>query len=369
MNYKFDAVLGQHAIKKLIAHAIEQKRLAHAFLCIGPEGTGKLALALEMAKALLCEAPDTRPCGRCGNCRKLGNITHPNLTVLFPYPKSAKENELTAVRQSIAENPYHIKHGWPTANISIDSIRELKRALGLKSYQGQARLIILVQAQQMTAEATNALLKILEEPPEKTYFLLTVTEPERLLPTVLSRCQQLRFNSLPAQEIAAQLAQRTETDAAARELAARLANGSMRRAYELLEEDVLSVKKQAVELMRAAIKSPSSAAVFAVELTHKHDRVFCREILQALLIWIRDVFLMATLGPAQAKSRIANPDEASTIEKFAVAYPAFDFHRAIAEIETALRMLDRYVQPASVLLVMMNNLRILAARGAAPKAA
>ncbi|MFQ5627380.1 MAG: DNA polymerase III subunit delta' [bacterium] len=359
MHITFEQIFGQAPARKFLGNAFENNRLAHAYLFIGAEGTGKAAMALEFAKALLCTNQEKTPCHKCADCRHIAEIGHPNLTLLFAYPKSAKDEEILAVRRSAVEQPYTMKKPWPNANISIDAIRTLKRDLGLKSHQGRNRVIIILDAHQMTAEATNALLKILEEPPEQTYFVLATDKPDKILQTVLSRCQHLRFNKLGIAEIERGLAQFTQKDERIIRQAARMGNGSLRRALELLDEDMQVLKEAAVEVMRGAFKSPSQSAVFAVELARKYDKARIRQILENLLLWLRDALLITNLEDEHAKKYMTNEDAFETLSKFVARAPQFDFHKAIREIETSINMIDRYVQPALVLTVMLNNLRAL----------
>jgi DNA polymerase-3 subunit delta' len=365
----FEKILGQAHAKKFLGNAFENDRLAHAYLFIGAEGTGKAAMALELAKALLCTHREERPCQACVDCRHVAEVVHPNLRLLFAYPKSAKDDEILAVKKSISEQPYAMKKPWPNAFISIDSIRALKRDLGLKSHQGRSRIIIILDAHHQTAEATNSLLKMLEEPPAQTYFVLTTDKPDQILPTILSRCQHLRFSKLGVAEIEKGLLQFTRQEEALLKQAARLANGSMRRALELLDEDMLALKDQAVEMMRSAYKSPSQSAVFANELAKKHDKAEIRNILENLLLWLRDAMFIANLEGEHAKHYLTNQDDTETISKFVARAQNFDFQKAVREIETSIKMLDRYVQPALVLAVMLNNLRALAKTEQARKAA
>lgn len=369
MDITFESILGQAHAKKFLGNAFENDRLAHAYFFIGAEGAGKTAMALELAKTLLCSNQEKRPCNACVDCRHVAEVGHPNLTLLFAYPKSAKDDEVLAVKNSVSEQPYAMKKPWPNAFISIDSIRALKHDLGLKSHQGRARIIVIIDAHQMTADATNSLLKMLEEPPVQTYFILTTDKPDQILPTILSRCQHLRFSKLGVGEIEKGLLQFTQQDETQIKQAARLANGSMRRALELLDEDMLVLKDQAVEIMRSAYKSPSQSAIFASDLTKKHDKAEIRNILENLLLWLRDAMFIADLDGEQASNYLTNQDDAETISKFVARVQNFDFQKAIREIETSIKMLDRYVQPALVLTVMLNNMRALANSAQVQKAA
>lgn len=359
MAVTFDNILGQPHAKAFLNRAFAHRRISHAYLFVGAEGTGKAAMALEFAKALLCTGTEkgSQPCQQCVDCRHIAELNHQNLVFWFPHPKSAKEADLQAVRASMIEQPYAFKKPWPNAAISIDTVRGLKRELGLKSHQGRSRVIVITDAHCMTAEATNSLLKILEEPPEQTYFVLTSDRSDQLLPTVISRCQMLRFNQIGVADLEDGLRVIDGHDDTLKRQAARLANGSMRRALELLDEDMLALNGHAVELMRATFKSPSQSAIFALELAQKYDKASIQQILENLLLWLRDALLILNLDAEQAKAHVTNENEMETITRFVERAPLFDFQQAIREIEISVEMINRYVQPGLVLTVMLNKLR------------
>ena len=352
-----DAIHGQITVKNSISKAFQTGRLAHAYLFLGPEGAGKLALALEYGKALLCKTEGAKPCRNCVSCKQAREVGHPSLALVFPKPKTAKRTDIDLVRASIAEQPYLMRRPWPNPSISISEIRELRRQLGLKSYQGESRIIIVADAHKMTVEATNALLKILEEPPANTYFVLTSSSPEELLPTILSRCQHLNFGVLQTEAIEKIIQSAPEIDSERAKLIARLACGNIRRAFSLLDEKQFALRQDAVELMRAAFMAPAKYAVFCTQLAQKRDKTLVREILQNALIWTRDAMTASAVGPEKSQEMIVNIDQTETIEKFVQGFPKFDYKQAVHQLELSMYMLQRYVQPALVLLVLVKKIR------------
>lgn len=369
MNIEFDAVLGQSEAKKQLRRALQHQRLAHAYLFTGAEGTGKLAMALELARTLLCENGERRPCKSCPNCRQAAALQHPNLELIFAHPKAAKEEEVLAVRKSAATQPYQMLQPWPNASISIERIREIRRVAGLKSLGGGNRVIILLDAHSMTVEATNALLKILEEPPEATYFVLTSAAADRLLPTILSRCQHVKFVGLSTADIEIGLQRFAAVDDNNRRLVAGLANGNMRRALELTGDAARELKQQAVEFMRTVYKLPHERARYAVELVARADRVALRELLESVQLWLRDAMLVAALGDDHATKHLANQDEVETFTKFSKNVPDFDYQRAVRLLELSINRLDRYVQPVLVVQVLLQQLRACSEQTQASRAA
>jgi len=210
--FTFDQVVGQEHVKEVLASAVARGMTGHAYLFSGPRGVGKTTTARLMAMAVNCERePAQRPCGRCESCRLVRDGAHPDVL------------ELDAA-----------------SNNSVEDVRSLRERAGLASLRGGTRVWILDEAHMLSRAAANALLKTLEEPPPGLMFVLATTEPEKLPPTILSRCQHFRFRRLTDAEILGKLTRlcqeaSVEAEPAALELVARAAEGAMRDAESLLE--------------------------------------------------------------------------------------------------------------------------------------
>ena len=207
----WDSIVGQEKVKTILRNALQNNRLAHAYLFSGPGGAGMDAAAIVLARAVLCDAAAAKPCGSCGPCGLTAQLRHPNLHLHVPLPVGKGEKadddplsrltqaELDQVRREIgikAGNPYH-QIAVPRANqIKVNSIRELRRRASMGSFDGGWTVFLVLDAGTMTTEAANALLKTLEEPGPGTLIVLTTSEPDSLLPTVVSRCQHIRFDPL-----------------------------------------------------------------------------------------------------------------------------------------------------------------------------
>lgn len=204
-------LIGQDHVKSVLQAAITQGRIGHAYLFSGPRGVGKTTSARLLAMAVNCDEETGRPCGACESCRLVQTDAHPDV------------QELDAASHN-----------------SVDDIRELREHVGLASLRGGRRVWILDEAHMLSRSAANALLKTLEEPPANTLFILATTEPEKLPPTILSRCQHFRFRRLLDSEIASKIRMLTDqagkaADDEAIEFIAAAADGAMRDAESLLE--------------------------------------------------------------------------------------------------------------------------------------
>ena len=233
----FEEVVGQQHIVATLQNAIKNNKLAHAYLFCGPRGTGKTSVAKLLAKTINCTSDGNRPCGKCANCIDIQESTHPDVI------------ELDAA-----------------TNNGVDEVRELIDKVKYAPMQGKYKVYIIDEVHMMTASAFNALLKTLEEPPEYCIFILATTEPHKVLPTIVSRCQRFDFNKVPTPLIKERLSYIAEKEGikcedAALQLVSEIAEGGMR--------DALSIMDQCIAYAQNDIKASDVSAVYGIATTRE----------------------------------------------------------------------------------------------------
>ena len=273
-------VRAQEAALRTIDYALESGRIHHAYLFVGPDGVGKELAAFGLAQALVCERrdsgdagpglfgatekPPARACGTCSACTRAvpredtGLTLHPDVVVL--------ERGLYSAQQLGARNA-------ETQNISINQVRTLVLArAAFPPHEGRAKVFIIRRAEELHSSASNALLKTLEEPGARTHFILLTSQPEALLPTILSRTQRVRFAPLPDDVVADLLVSAKGVEAARAKDAARLAGGSVEVGMLLSDPDESEVRERFVESALAATASPTIEQVLALAEAAKKDK-------------------------------------------------------------------------------------------------
>lgn len=247
--------IAQHDIVAHLQKQWAEGRVPHALLLAGPEGSGKMALALDFARLLLCQNPQkgemAEPCGTCHGCAMTRTLAHPDLHFAYPIirPKSMSASGrlvcdvwLKEWRDMLLQSPYFDLAAWEDRMgienqqplIYSEESDELLRKVSLVSSQGGYKVVIIWLPELMHTTCSNKILKLLEEPPQQTLFILCSNEPQRLLPTILSRTQRIEVKGLSEQDIAAALVQQRGLAPEDAAHTAHLAAGSYTRALRQL---------------------------------------------------------------------------------------------------------------------------------------
>ena len=261
----FKDVVGHKDILKYISSAVENNRVSHAYILNGERGSGKKMLANLFAMTLLCETGDNEPCGKCHSCKQAESGNHPDII--------------------------RVTHEKPNS-ISVDDIRtQVNNTVDIKPYQGPYKVYIIPQADMMTPQAQNAILKTIEEPPSYAVFLLLTENAETLLPTINSRCVMLKLHNIKDTLIKKYLMENLEIPDYKADMCTAFAQGNMGRAIMLANSDHFNeIREEAVQLLKHISEMELNEIVAAV----KNISVYKLEItdyLDIIMIWYRDVLL------------------------------------------------------------------------------
>lgn len=252
---KFWEIPGQRETIGRLISTVKSERVSHAQLFTGPEGCGNLALALAYAQYISCEnRSDVDACGICKSCVKYEKMIHPDLHFVFPVVKKdtdpVSDKFIDKWREFAAVSPYfsltkwlnYIGAGNAQGLIFTSEAAEILRKLTLKSYESDFKVMIIWLPEKMHQVTANKLLKLIEEPPEKTLFLLVSDEPDKIVPTIVSRCQLVRIPSFSPTDLSSYLIERFRIHKGRADDIARVSNGNIIRAIELCENEDTSIQ-------------------------------------------------------------------------------------------------------------------------------
>lgn len=321
----FRQIVGHRRLTALIARAIERQSLPPTLLFAGPSGVGKWAVARATAQAINCLAPVTPggdlavdACGTCRSCDRIARGVHVDVAALEPDDKAA---------------------------IKIDVVRDVLATTAFKPFEGRRRVVLIREADTLRAEAQNALLKSLEEPPPGTMFILTTAVPGMLLQTVRSRCMRLRFGRLTTAEIASALARDHGYDEAAARQTAAIADGSIGQALALIDNDLSMFRDLAMGLLRhAAGRSDTPSRVQAASALHtggskkERPREDVAIMLRLMASMLRD---LEAINAGADRAVLANPLLTGDLETIARGFGGDRARAAFGAVDRALMALER----------------------------
>lgn len=239
MKIDFERILGHDTLKVLFRQIVESEEWAPAYIFEGPSGVGKASFALEIVKAANCHDKETKPCQTCSVCKRVNSFQFPDLWVLLPEKPEGLRNGLgkgKGVRPPDFDS---------SREISIKQVRDIKEELSRPPYEGKRRFILVLNAENLSLPAQNAMLKILEEPPPHSTFLLISSTPEKVLSTIRSRARRVHFSSLPY-DVFSKYSFETEIPLP---LLFRLSSGCIGEALQLLDSEVWGVRKKILEYL------------------------------------------------------------------------------------------------------------------------
>ncbi|MFO8233539.1 MAG: DNA polymerase III subunit delta' [Longimonas sp.] len=365
----WSALIGQERVVDMLRRTLLRKRVPHAYLFHGPKGTGPVPAALELARALQCTEQTEEACDACAACQKTRRMVHPDVHVFFPYPKGTSDDDVAQRIKRLGESPYapvdyvrrpSLDDPEKTSNkqvmYHIDRMKEeVVRPMTFHPGEGAYKIALLTDAEYMNASAANAFLKVLEEPPAQTVFILTSSRVDQMLPTIVSRCQKVRFDPLSPDAIAQALHDRENMEPEEASMLARMADGSYSRALQLTESTYLRESRTLVlNYLRAAYTQKVGPLNERIDAIASLGRERTKSVLRLMIRWIRDLMLYRTLGD---DAPLVNVDQTEAVANFCNRLPKADLQAMVARVEEALHLIGRNVRTRLVLMTLALQLR------------
>ena len=360
----FSDIHGLDEIKQRLIRSVQSGKVAHAQLFAGPGGAPNLQMVLAFATYLNCEnRGDKDACGNCPSCSKNAKYIHPDLHFVFPVSGTKKVKVKDAIsqrflkewREFLIENTDYTLEEWSRVyggenkqvNISREESRQIIRNLSLKSFEGEYKIMLIWLPEYFHPAAANGILKVLEEPPEKTVFLLVSNDPERLLTTILSRTQMVRIRKFNETEIADILSQNTDADAARIRQVARMAEGSLSQAGKLLDKLEADQYEEFVQWMRKCYNTRDfTDLVLLADQFHSMAKIEQRAFLQYGITIMRESLLVYH---APELSRLAETEK-PFVEKFGRLLSIDKIEKITSLFNDALYHLERNASPKMTFL-------------------
>ncbi len=262
----WEEIRGQDGAISFLKNILIKRKLSGAYLFVGPEGVGKRLTAKNFAKILNCQRRKASfdCCDECLSCVKVDNFNHPDVDWI-ETPRDAQK-------------------------ISIEQVRNIKRGIALKPYEGRIKIYVILKAELLTEEASNCILKTLEEPPTSALLILTTSDMRRLLPTIISRCQIVKFSSLPVEEVEEILKSCHNQPPEVATFLANFCEGRLGEAIKLKDRNILREKNEIIDQLSAYC--PEGQAYGAgFQPSAAQNRKDIEEMLKILLSWYRDVLI------------------------------------------------------------------------------
>ena len=310
----FKDIKGQDKPIQILKSYIQQSRLASGYLFVGPDGIGKAFIAKTLAKAVNCQETTLDSCDRCASCLKIDRNQHPDV---------------------------HYLHNSESDAIKIEHIRHLQKDINLKPYAAEKKVFIIDNAHYLTAEASNAILKILEEPPADTLIILISSKPALLFKTIISRCKIVRFLPLKRDRLKETLKKDYGLDNDQAHFLAYFSEGRIGQALKLKDTDILREKNRIIDEFTL-----NKIGLMNLSILNKEGVI---RLLNILATWFRDIYLVKIGMP---HLELINLDRKTQILRLMNRYSLFDLDEILNSISNSLLYLEQNIN----IKLLLSNL-------------
>jgi DNA polymerase III subunit delta' len=364
----FRDIIGQTEVIQRLQQTIVNNRISHAQLFLGPEGSGALALALAYARYIHCTArASDDACGQCPSCTKYDKLVHPDLHFVYPLALSkdvrVSTNVIPQWREALLADAYLTIEGWfnrleaenKQAVIGTEESGEILRKLSLTTFEGEYKIMLIWLPEKMNTTAANKLLKILEEPPDKTLFLLVTENEDQLLRTIVSRTQLVKVRRIADADLRRALMVRHQLSEPDAEKITYQADGNYAAAQRLLERDEQAAFNLATfqSWMRASLKFDAQKIQGVIDELAAIGRERQKSFLNYALDIVRDSLVMNYGDPSLV--RLAGEEEAF-VRKFSPFIHAANGERFMEELGKAIGDIERNASPKILFMDMSFRL-------------
>ena len=362
---QFAQVYGLQKIKEQLIRNVQNNRLPHAQLFLGNEGTGKLGLAIALTQYIYCtQRTPTDSCGECSSCRKISTHSHPDVHFTFPVAasKEISTQYIENWREINASSMYFNVTDWmgtilkdenKTPNITREETRSILSRLSLKPYEGEAKTLIIWMPEYLKKES-NALLKLIEEPPQKTYFILVAEQSQQLLPTITSRTQLTKIPSYSNEETKEFLDQKYGLEKSHLEQIARLADGNLRVATQLVENNSTDYGPLFRDWMLACYRNDLKSVSDLSDKLHAMGKNQIQLFLSHGIGILRECMMHQTIDNYTINAESSQVD---FIQKLSSTLNAFFIEKIYTQMNEVIYHLQRNANPKIALFNLSINIR------------
>ena len=379
---QFRKIIGQDEIKRRLVQTVRENRVSHAQLFFGPEGSRKLAMAIAYAQFINCKNRIFDPnsssggdsCGTCPSCIKFAKLIHPDLHFIYPVARTREVEKdpvskdfIKTWREVLLEGNFRLNlNDWyqvagfekKQGIINADDCSEILRTLSYKSYESEFKVMIIWMADRLYHAAAPKILKILEEPPDKSLFILITENPEKILNTILSRTQSLRFTRLKDDDLMKELTTGLNCSAEDAQRVIPLADGNFTRAVRILkqDEDELFFLEKFVQWMRLCYKNDLKETYDFTQIIAKLGREKQKNFLAYTQRIIRNALLINYKNSQLSK---LNQEEKDFMVKFGRFINHNNIQRFHDELEKAQMQIDRNANPGILFMDLSMTFTVL----------